>query len=115
MDTNLKDIHTEIDTIKAQAAATVATLSVEEVSKRALGQRLINAIWEITQALIALTVTGSVIYASVKLSLQAGSEDKTAFIFMTNVLFTVIGFYFGRTNHQKTGGVGNNPYSSEGR
>jgi cobalamin synthase len=76
-----------------------------EQDRKTLGQRRINGIWEITQSLVALSVTGTTLYAA---SHMISSPDlgKTAFIFLTNVFFVVIGFYFGRTNHQRTGGVG---------
>jgi hypothetical protein len=38
-------------------------------------------------------------------------KDK-AFQLIGNTLFVVIGFYFGRTNHQKIGGVGGNSTDS---
>ncbi len=76
-----------------------------ESERTAYGRRRINILWELTQALIALTVTSSTVYASVVITLRS-DMDKTAFIFLTNVLFVVIGFYFGRTNHQRVGGVG---------
>lgn len=76
-----------------------------EEDRKTSGQRRINVIWEATQAIIAITVTGATIYASVVVTLRS-DMDKTAFIFLTNILFVVIGFYFGRTNHQRTGGVG---------
>lgn len=71
------------------------------------GQRRVNLIWETTQAMIALGVTGAALYASLTITLRS-DMDKTAFIFLTNVLMVIIGFYFGRTNHQKIGGVGPN-------
>ena len=77
----------------------------DELAKRALGQRKINTIWEVTQAFIAITVTVAVLFASVKITLKS-DMDKTGFIFLTNILFVIIGFYFGRTNHQKIGGIG---------
>lgn len=30
----------------------------------------------------------------------------TAFLLISNTVFLVIGFYFGRTNHQRVGGLG---------
>jgi hypothetical protein len=80
-----------------------ATTTAEQ-DKHSAGQRQINRIWEITQALIAGGVIGSVLYASVVITLRS-DMDKTAFIFLTNIAFTIVGFYFGRTNHQKVGGV----------
>ncbi len=73
-----------------------------EQDLRTAGQRRINGIWEGTQALIAVCVVLATLYSAVFVP----GIDKAAFTFLTNVLFVVIGFYFGRTNHQRTGGVG---------
>ncbi len=73
-----------------------------EQDLRTAGQRRINGIWEATQAIIAICVVLATLYAAVfERDLSQGQ-----FIFLTNVLFVVVGFYFGRTNHQRTGGVG---------
>lgn len=64
------------------------------------GQRRINLVWEVTQSLIAVTITGAVIFLAVK-SIQSSE--------VTNAFFLIIGFYFSRTNHQAIGGVGNKP------
>lgn len=87
------------------AVAQDATISAE--AKRSAGQRTINAIWEITQAIIALSVTLATLYAAVSLVLQGKPAD-AAFLLLSNAFFLVIGFYFGRTNHQRMGGVGKN-------
>jgi len=75
--------------------------------KRTAGQRVINAIWECTQAFIAIVVTSSTLYASVQLVLK-GEKMEAAFLLLSNAFFLVIGFYFGRTNHTRMGGVGAN-------
>lgn len=61
------------------------------------GQRRINIIWEITQALIAISVTIASLIVAATLAF---------FLLLSNAFFVIIGFYFGRTNHQRTGGVG---------
>lgn len=80
------------------------------------GQRRINLIWEITQAFVALAVTFTTLFVSARIVLygiehpeQAPTSYLTAaFLLLSNAFFLVIGFYFGRTNHQRTGGVGGN-------
>jgi hypothetical protein len=68
------------------------------------GQRKVNLIWEVTQALIALTVVGSTMAAAVVGYLSKFPEQiPTVF---SLAFGTVVGFYFGRTNHERTGGVG---------
>jgi hypothetical protein len=61
------------------------------------GQRRINLIWEATQAVIAITVTGANIYAAL-----AGKES----ILLGNAFTLIIAIYFVRQNHIKTGGIG---------
>lgn len=56
------------------------------------GHRQINVIWETTQMRVAL----SVIWGSLVV----------AVVFLFGVANLVTGFYFGRTNHARTGGVG---------
>jgi hypothetical protein len=68
-----------------------------ETSLRTSGQRRVNLLWEITQSVIALGITLRVILG------EATDTELLAYAF-----FLVIGFYFGRTNHQRTGGVGPN-------
>lgn len=61
------------------------------------GQRRINLIWEITQAIISLSITAFFLYSKVK-EIKS-SELDMAFSF-------VIGLYLQRVNHVKIGGVG---------
>lgn len=88
----------------------VAHQAAEEVLQTA-GQRRVNILWEGTQACIALAVTGTGMYTAARLALEndANGTDKavaaTAFLLISNAVFLVIGFYFGRTNHTRTGGV----------
>ncbi len=71
-----------------QAAATIA-----ETSLHTEGQRRINLLWEITQAIIALATTAKIV-----ISISPSTV-------VVNAFFLIIGFYFGRTNHQRIGGV----------
>lgn len=79
------------------------------------GQRRVNLIWETMQAMIAASVVGSALYVASRLALvvllptateQQTATANTAFMLLSNLVSLVIGFYFGRTNHQRTGGVG---------
>jgi len=78
-------------------AESVAPTTTLEDDRRTSGQRRINIIWEVTQAFIATSITGAFIFA--KLS---GIETSA----LDNTFFMVVGFYFGRTNHARTGGIG---------
>lgn len=72
------------------------------------GQRRINLVWEMTQALIAFVITAAVVYVSI---FQIDSPD------LGNAFFVIIGFYYGRVNHAARGGVGRQPATQvyEGR
>jgi cobalamin synthase len=87
------------------AATVAAPTTTSEQDRKTAGQRRVNIIWEVTQALIAIWVTGATLFVSSKLALK-GSGETAAFLLLSNAFFLVIGFYFGRTNHQRTGGVG---------
>lgn len=79
-----------------------ASADVDAAAKVTAGQRRINLIWESTQAGIALSTTLTTLVVA---SLMAGRGDPAALSLLSNAFFLVIGFYFSRTNHQKTGGV----------
>lgn len=61
------------------------------------GQRKINLIWELTQGIIAISITGAIIFTEVK---QIQSSV------LQNAFFLIVSMYFIRTNHILTGGVG---------
>lgn len=63
----------------------------------AAGQRRINLIWEMTQSIIAVSVTVANLYGAMK-----GVDSAV----LNNSFFLIIGFYFARTNHTQIGGVG---------
>lgn len=77
-----------------------------EVERHTAGQRYINRIWEYTQAFIALSITISSLAVSAHLAIWGSPDAQTAaFVFIYGVANLVIGFYFGRTNHSRVGGV----------
>ncbi len=78
--------------------------TTREQDRHTAGQRQINRIWELTQALIAALVTMATLYVASRLALMDRGET-AAFLLLSNAFFLVIGFYFGRTNHQRVGGV----------
>lgn len=88
------------------------TSAGEEATK--LGQRRVNLIWETMQALIAasvvwttLAVCGMISYTALLDGATEGqaATANTAFNLLSSLASLVIGFYFGRTNHQRVGGV----------
>lgn len=79
----------------------------EERTTVAGGQRRINLMWEVTQAVIAVSVCEAVLYVSVQNALA--DPAGAAFVLLAGLANLVIGFYFGRTNHTRTGGTGTRP------
>jgi hypothetical protein len=84
----------EQKTIVRQPSAP-ATTTVEQ-DRHSHGQRQINLTWEVTQAVIAMSITLATIFGAVK-----GVQSDT----LQNGFFLIVGFYFGRTNHARAGGV----------
>lgn len=74
--------------------------TTEEEDIVTAGQRRVNLVWEVTQSVIAITVTMALIYVSI----QKIDSDV-----LKNAFFLIIGFYFSRTNHAAIGGVGKKP------
>jgi len=79
----------------------LAPTTTEQEDLTIAGQRRVNIIWEITQALIAILVTIAFLYC------ETQKVDSTA-VKMGFAL--IIGFYFSRTNHQAIGGTGIKPF-----
>ncbi len=82
-----------------------APRTTAEQDRKTAGQRRVNILWELTQSLIAIAVTIATLYAAVTIVLRL-TGNESAFLLLSNAFFLVIGFYFGRTNHQRSGGVG---------
>lgn len=75
----------------------VPASTAREAELKTEGQRRINLVWEVTQALMALSVTGATIYCA-----AVGKESTL----LGNAFTLIIALYFVRTNHTKIGGVG---------
>ncbi len=67
------------------------------------GQRRINIIWEVTQAMVTVLITCAAIYCSI----TGIKADVLNFAFIA-----IVSTYYARTNHTKIGGV---PLNQEGR
>lgn len=110
IEVDVAKISAEIPQIKPAEIPATPTTTAEE-NRHTAGQRRVNIIWESTQAIIALLVTCTGMYTASRLALRSSLSDNdksaaiTAFLLISNVVFLVIGFYFGRTNHQRVGGV----------
>lgn len=68
-----------------------------EDDRKTRGQRNINLIWEVTQAIIAVLVT----VAMITLAFYGMTSELLASAFGM-----IVGMYFQRTNHTKIGGIG---------
>lgn len=101
-----------LDTAGLREAAVLKAAAAREAEVlRTQGQRDINFIWESTQMKVALSVTwGSLFVAGLLATFGKwlGSPDLqlASIVFLFGVANLVTGFYFGRTNHARTGGVG---------
>jgi len=82
-------------------------VTTQEQDRVTLGQRRINVLWEVTQAIVAVLVTAVTLACSATLIIR-GEKGAEAFLLMSNAFFVVISTYLTRTNHTKTGGVGPN-------
>lgn len=116
-----KTIDSEVTTVTA-APAKVGDKNIAPTTTAAedavhVGQRRVNLIWEVMQAVIAGSVVGVGLFVAGTLAYSAVHPEITerqvaivssAFLLISNLMSLVIGFYFGRTNHQRTGGVGTN-------
>jgi cobalamin synthase len=96
---------------KEQSAVSIAPNTTAEEQRKAESQRQISAIWEKTQMKVALSVIWvSLLVSGVLATLgkYLGTPDLqlAAIVFLFGVANLVTGFYFGRTNHQRVGGVG---------
>ena len=80
-------------------ADNVQSVTTSEEDRHTAGQRRVNLIWEYTQAGVAILVTLATIVGVLQLGGVMGSDT------LTNAFFLIVGFYFGRTNHQRVGGV----------
>lgn len=90
--------------------------TTEQEDKVTAGQRRVNIIWELTQALIAIMVTSANVIVGVHYGLNNLSTPIPPIL--SNSFFLIVGFYFSRTNHQAIGGVGikaNQEQKYEGR
>lgn len=74
------------------APTTTATEDLTHAS-----QRQVHLVWEITQALIAISVTAAVIYAAI-----LGKESQL----LGNAFTLIIAIYFVRVNHNAVSSIG---------
>jgi len=89
--------------------------TTSEQDRKTAGQRRVNIIWELTQSYVAIMVTTSTVVVAaltakaaveVNATVATVTASSTGFLLLSNAFFLVIGFYFGRTNHTRSGGIG---------
>jgi len=84
----------------------------DELNRKALGQRRINMVWELTQAFMAASVVGTTLWVNGSIALTkdaavVANQAASSALMQLNVMAALVtGFYFGRTNHERSGGVG---------
>lgn len=86
-----------------QDAVGVAATKATELALVMHGQRQINRIWEVTQAIITISVTLAMVGAAFVMMLGYTAQIPSE---LTNAFFMVLAFYLQRTNHTAKGGVG---------
>jgi len=104
----------ERPTATGERGQTVAPPSTtEEQDRVTAGQRAVNLLWETTQRDIARWVIGAALLVAGILAIGGRYLGSTELqlagaVFLFGVANLVTGFYFGRTNHQRQGGIGGN-------
>lgn len=92
----------------AEGHIVAAPTTTAEQDRGTEGQRHVNLMWEGTQRLIALSVIFVALTVAAWLAVTSETDTKTAAsVFLYGVANLVIGFYFGRTNHARVGGIQN--------
>jgi hypothetical protein len=82
---------------------TIDPTTTAEQDRVTAGQRRINRVWEFTQSVVSLLV---VFTTAVGVLVRVFHPAATALpAEWWTIVGLVIGFYFSRTNHTKTGGV----------
>jgi len=94
------------DKIPAEEKVTLLKANISEKLEKEKGQRHINLIWEVTQAIIAISVTIAIIYSTL---------SAIASIQLNNAFTLILALYFVRTNHTKIGGPGGTDSSANSR
>jgi hypothetical protein len=91
----------------SQTPSTAPTQAEYQRDQMHAGQRRVNLIWEVTQAVVALIIVLCNMGMFILIGWQAANNKiVTMPEGLTDAMFIIIGFYFGRTNHSATGGVG---------
>lgn len=82
---------------------TKAPTTTSEEDLHSKSQRKINLIWETTQGVVAVIVTLTACAISVILIFR--NEHSSSLQLISSMVFMILGFYYGRSNHTNVGGV----------
>lgn len=113
----VEDVKQPDKLVTKESRQTLAPNTTEEQDTVTAGQRKINLIWEQTQRAIAIfsvfsgilinaVVIGLILALAREMTVNQLAIISMCLQFINLTAGIVIGFYFSRTNHQKTGGVG---------
>lgn len=91
------------DAIQPQQPGAIPPNTTAEENLHSASQRRVNMVWEYTQSLIALMVVATTMIIVVILVYR--TEYDKALQLLSSMVFLILGFYYGRTNHEKVGGV----------
>lgn len=89
--------YTPPDPTKPDLPQSLAPTTTAQEDVITAGQRRINLIWEITQSIIAVGITGAAVF---------GELTHIRSDIIANAFFLVVGVYIQRVNHNRIGGVG---------
>lgn len=81
----------------------IAPATTAEEDRHTASQRKVNQVWEFTQATIAVFMTVTV--CIIMLLMVWRGEYSISLQFLSAAFFLIIGFYFGRTNHENVSGM----------
>jgi len=126
MPVSVVEHHDQDSPAQSIARKTAASARVDAEALRTDDQRRISGMWERTQQVIALAVVLDALFVVTVLVVgpgiatllgypvpeSASAAASTGVVFLASVANLVIGFYFGRTNHTRVGGV---PADERGR
>ena len=87
----------EICPLQPQSTESLSPTTTVEEDLYTQSRRKIDLIWEVTQAIIAIGVVAANLAGAFKLEVTNQ--------LLANAFFLIVGFYFGRTNHARKGGL----------
>lgn len=108
---DVKVVEEAISPTKEKQAVQAQTAKELEETLHSAGQRATSMEWETTQKKLALEATRTSLLVSGSLAIFGkfiGSPEiqLAAIVFLFSTVSGIIGFYFGKSNHSRVGGIG---------